>query len=135
LQKVLRQWSDRKKWLEEPVFKSYVFVRIFKKEQLKVLELQGVLAFVRQEGLPVPVKEEEIDRIKKILSGDHHFTLHNDAFVEGEYIEVISGALAGLKGLISEKYGKKKLVVSIDVIGYQFVIDLGNTEVKKYKKK
>ena len=26
LKKVLKQWSDRKKWVEEPLFRSYIFI-------------------------------------------------------------------------------------------------------------
>src|SRR5438876_1090368 len=67
LQKVERQWSDRKKIIEDPVFKSYVFVRITNEERLQVLQTEGVLNFVYFLGKPAVIKEVEVENIKLYL--------------------------------------------------------------------
>ncbi|MEN9685553.1 MAG: hypothetical protein RLZZ28_1339, partial [Bacteroidota bacterium] len=67
LQKIERQWSDRKKIVEEPLFKSYVFVHIDAAEKTKVLTTDGVLNFVYYLGKPAVIKTEEIELIKKYL--------------------------------------------------------------------
>ena len=64
LQKVERQWSDRRKIIEDPVFKSYVFVQITEPEKLLVLQTDGVLRFVHFLGKPAIIKDWEIDNIK-----------------------------------------------------------------------
>ena len=46
VQKLQRQWSDRKKIIEDPLFKSYVFVHITEEEKIKVLNTEGVIQFV-----------------------------------------------------------------------------------------
>lgn len=67
LQKVERRWSDRKKVIEEPVFKSYVFVCILEDDFLKVLQTNGVLNFVHFLGHPAIIKNSEIQLIKEYL--------------------------------------------------------------------
>lgn len=67
LQKMERQWSDRKKIIDVPVFKSYVFVQINMTDRLRVLQTEGVLNFVHHAGKPAMIREEEIDLIKSFL--------------------------------------------------------------------
>src|ERR1041385_6442445 len=67
LQKVQRQWSDRKKIIEDPVFKSYAFVHITEHDRLKVLQTEGVLNFVHYLSKPAIIRDEEIDLIKSFL--------------------------------------------------------------------
>jgi transcription antitermination factor NusG len=79
LQKIERQWSDRKKVIEDPLFKSYVFVRIDDTERAKVLMTDGVLNFVHYLGKPAVIKNEEVETIKKYLAEKdasifHYFT-------------------------------------------------------------
>ena len=67
LQKVQRQWSDRKKIIEDPIFKSYVFVHITEDDRLKVLQTDGVLNFVHYLNKPAIIRDEEIELIKSFL--------------------------------------------------------------------
>jgi transcription antitermination factor NusG len=68
LKKTEKQWSDRKKVVEEPLFTSYVFVRINETEKSVVLMTDGILNFVYYIGKPAIIRDEEIDIIKKFLS-------------------------------------------------------------------
>ena len=68
LQKVERQWSDRKKIIEDPIFKSYVFVHINEEDRLKVLQTEGVLNFVHYLNKPAIIRDEESEVIKSFLS-------------------------------------------------------------------
>ena len=75
LQKIEKQWTDRKKLIEEPLFRSYVFVHIDDSETTKVKSTDGVLNFVFYLGKPAVIREEEIDMIQKYL-GEKEATLH-----------------------------------------------------------
>ena len=77
LLKTLKQWSDRKKWVEEPLFRSYLFVRILDKNYLEVLQTDGVVRFItfRQERVPVP--DQQIEAVKAYLNEDDHYTWRN----------------------------------------------------------
>jgi transcription antitermination factor NusG len=65
LNKVRKKWSDRIKVIEEPLFKSYLFVRLDEADKTKVRYVDGVLNFVYWNGKPAVVKDEEIVEIKK----------------------------------------------------------------------
>src|SRR5690242_2529438 len=68
LNKVLRQWSDRKKTVLEPLFTSYVFIRVAEADHLKVKQTEGVLSLVHWLGKPAVIKEEEIEVIRQFLT-------------------------------------------------------------------
>lgn len=71
LQKIQKQWSDRKKIVEEPLFKSYVFVNIkFEQNRDEVLITPNVLNFVKYLRQPAVIRDEDIDTIKRFLLED-----------------------------------------------------------------
>src|SRR5258706_14203062 len=70
LNKVHKKWSDRVKWVEEPLFKSYVFVKVREEEQTRVRMVSGVVNFIYWLGKPAIVKDKEIEIIRKFLN-DH----------------------------------------------------------------
>src|ERR1700738_1630273 len=68
LNRVRKKWSDRVKWVEEPLFRSYVFVRVPEAEQTSVRMVNGVVNFVYWMGKPATVKDKEIDIIRMFLN-------------------------------------------------------------------
>src|ERR1700743_815235 len=67
LNKVRKKWSDRMKWVEEPLFKSYVFVKVSEEEMSRVRMVVGVVNFVYWLGKPALVRDKEIESIRKFL--------------------------------------------------------------------
>src|SRR6202008_5172892 len=67
LNKVRRKWSDRVKIVEEPLFKSYVFVKVNDEDRAAVRMTAGAINFVYWQGKPAVIKEKEIAAIKKFL--------------------------------------------------------------------
>ena len=67
LNKVTKQWSDRRKIVIEPLFKGYVFVRVKELEKWEIKNVEGILNYVYWQGKPAVVKDKEIDTIKKFL--------------------------------------------------------------------
>lgn len=65
---VYRKWSDRMKKVEEPLFKSYVFVQVTEGEQTEVRMTPGVINFVYWLGKPAVIKPAEIDTIRRFLN-------------------------------------------------------------------
>ena len=68
LNRVRKKWSDRIRWVEEPLFKSYVFVRVAEEDQTRVRMINGVVNFVYWLGKPGVVKNKEIEIIRKFLN-------------------------------------------------------------------
>ena len=124
LQKVERQWSDRKKIVEEPLFKSYVFVYIDNTERANVLMTDGVLNFVYYLGKPAVIKTAEIDLIKSYLSEKEAkiSIISKEGFAEDTKIKVNHGVFMGKEGTVL-RGGKKKLYVKLHSLGQVMVVE------------
>lgn len=119
LQRALKQWSDRKKWVEEPLFRSYLFVNISHSQYFHVLNTAGVVRYVTFEGKAVPIPPRQIEAIKYFLSGQEF--LHEESnisqLVPGSKVEIIRGPLKGLSGILVDFHGQKKVRVEIEALG------------------
>jgi transcription antitermination factor NusG len=124
LQKIERQWSDRKKIIEDPLFKSYVFVHIDATEKTKVLMTDGVLNFVHYLGKPAIIKDDEINIIKKYLSEkDASIAIFSqEGFKEEMRITVNHGVFMGNEGTVI-RGGKKKVYVKLESLGQVMVVE------------
>ena len=120
--KRLKQWSDRKKWVEEPLFRSYVFVYITLKEYYKVLQNPYLVRYITFEKKAVPIPDQQIEAIRYFLEEKEPEEPENIEWIKGNKVEVISGDLTGLTGELIEVNGKHKVKVQIDVIGKSVVI-------------
>jgi len=118
LLKTLKQWSDRKKWVEEPLFKSYLFVCISEKEHFAVLNTPGAVRFVTFEGKAVPVPEKQIEAIRYYLMESPPTEVTEVSKLHpGTEVEVVRGPLQGLTGLLVELKGQRKVRIQIDALG------------------
>ncbi len=124
LQKVERQWSDRKKIIEEPLFKSYVFVRIVPDEKTKVLMTDGVLNFVYYLGKPAIIKDDEVNTIKKYLAEKDASIaiLSEEGFQNEMKVKVNHGVFMDNEGTVI-RGGKKKVYVKLESLGQVMVVE------------
>ncbi|MDB5193827.1 MAG: transcriptional activator RfaH [Segetibacter sp.] len=124
LQRVTKQWSDRKKVIEEPLFKSYVFVRIADTERTKVLMTDGILNFVYYVGKPAVIRDEEVDLIKKYLA-EKEATISIQSLQsldENTRIKVNHGIFMDSTGTVL-KGGKKKVFVKLESLDQVMVVE------------
>ena len=130
LNKVRRKWSDRVKWVEEPLFKSYVFVRIGSEEETKVRMINGVVNFVYWLGKPAIVKNKEIEIIRKFLNDYDEVWAEPTDLQQDARVVIRRGAFmdkeARVVGVV-----KNKVKVVIESIGYSLmaVVSRSNVEV------
>ncbi|MBS1627055.1 MAG: UpxY family transcription antiterminator [Bacteroidetes bacterium] len=124
LQKIERQWTDRKKIIEEPLFKSYVFVYINEEERLKVLTTDGVLNFVHYIGKPAIIRNEEVEMIKKYLSEEDAKIeiISTDGFRENTKVKITHGVFMDNEGTVL-RGGKKKVYVQLQSLGQVMVVE------------
>ncbi len=107
LNKILKQWSDRKKIILEPVFKSYVFVKIENDRKWDVKKISGIINFVYWLGKPAVIKEEEILTIKKFLNDFSDVSVEEQSLIVNSKVRVNVGALMNYEGIIIEIQGRK----------------------------
>jgi len=124
LKKSLRQWSDRKKLIEEPLIRSYVFVKISEKEYYSVLNTPGVIKYVSFEGKAAPIGEWQIIALRKVVAGANDYELSSENYKKGHKVKITSGAMAGVTGEVVEIRGNKKFIIRIDHIGYSILLNL-----------
>ena len=130
LNRTLKQWSDRKKWVEEPLFKSYIFINTSISYYYDILNVNGIVKFVNFEKLPVVVNKKDIDFIRKMLGSDIPFEVTNELIEVGNNVEIISGPMIGIKGQIVEYRSKKQVMVKFNSIPQNVVLSLPLNNLK-----
>lgn len=128
MRKELRQWSDRKKWIETPVISSYIFVRILKNEYRRVFESQGVVSYVSHKGKAVMIPEHEIEAMQRTVSSNITFDVEENSIHKGQIITVTSGPLKGITGEVVDVRGTKKFYIRISHIGYTLVVNFDEND-------
>lgn len=119
----VRQWSDRKKKVTVPLFKSYVFVNIQEKDHNKVFDAPGVLGYLKWLQKPAIAKDEEIEAIRSWVNNDRldNFEVHK--LQSGDEVEIKSGKLANKKAVIKE-VGNKKLKLILNDLGWTLTANI-----------
>lgn len=114
----LKQWSDRKKKVQEPLFRSYVFIWATEEERIPILQTPGVINFVFWQGKPAIVRENEIDAIGIFTQ---ELSLHEVSditydFEAGDQVIVDWGAFKGMEGECIARQGNK-IILHIESLG------------------
>lgn len=130
LNKVQKQWSDRKKVVMEPLFKGYVFVQVADQKKWDIKLIDGILNYVYWLGKPATVRQEEIDTIRKFLQEFHDVEVINATPGTSDTVVVKQGVLMNYKGIVVEVLGNKARV-KIESMGLSLsaVFDVKNLEV------
>lgn len=123
LHKVKKKWSDRVKIVEEPLFKSYVFVNIEEKDKTKVRETKGVINFVYWQKKPAIIRDEEIDIIKKFIGEYTNISIKNVSLKKNDKVRIDSGPLMCENGIVL-KIGKKKAKILIESLGIELIAEI-----------
>lgn len=126
----IRQWTDRKKKIEKPLFSSYCFVCIEETQRYDVLEVYGVSRFVYWLGKPAVVKDKEIEEIKRWLNDFSHEKIYTDTFQVNDRIVIKSGTLMNQEGIILSQRGNQ-LVLHLESIGYRMCISMADVTVER----
>ena len=136
---VVKRWSDRKKRIEEPLFKSYVFVCSTPRQYVPILNMTGVVKFVTFEHKPVVVPENQIVAIKQFVASyekGEQYKLNNDEQLKvGQMVRIINGPMKGLTGRLQNISNKRHLVVYIDVVGQYIPVHLPRAKVEPFSEK
>lgn len=120
LNKVRRKWSDRIKWVEEPLFKSYVFVNLTEAEQARVRTIAGVVNFVYWLGKPAVVKDKEIEVIRKFLNDYEEVWTEPVDLQRDAHVVIRQGAFMNKEARVV-KIVNNNVRVLIESIGYALV--------------
>lgn len=134
LQKKLRQWSDRKKWVDMPLIPGYLFVKVSRKEYDLALQSNHIVTYVRFEGKAAIIPDRQIEYLKLLLKQDNlDIEIIQEKLEPGQTIEVVAGPLIGLRGKLLQRNGKNKVAIELEDIGHSALIGISVNDITAVK--
>ncbi len=131
MHKVLRQWSDRKKKVEIPLFNSYIFVKDIEANIAEILKVPGISWNIRHNGKPAVLHLTEQATIQRFI--ETGLTLETQAVLrleQGQKVQVMDGPLKGQIGEVEATYNDDKLYVTIESLGQQVMVSISRGLLK-----
>lgn len=130
LNKVYRQWSDRKKIINMPLFSSYVFVRVLEKDLAGLKSItSNIVNLVYWLGKPAVVKDEEIDNIKFFLNDYSNIKLEKRNVDVNEEVLIMRGSFYNQQGVV-RAVKNNSVVVSLPSLGYSMIAEIPISNIK-----
>jgi len=124
----VRRWNDRMKTLILPLFPCYLFVRTVVDQKLDILKTPGIFHIVESDGKACVVPDEEIAALRRLVLNE---SIRPHAFLNsGDHVRIVSGALAGIEGILVRLKNHHRVVVSIELLRKSLAVemDLGALE-------
>lgn len=118
---VVKQWSDRKKTIQQPLLNSYVFVRLDEKDRPKVFDVSGVIRYLFWLGKPAIVRDFEINAIKELIQEKYKEVLV-EGIQPGQKIILEDGAFKGKEATFKEQKGNKTILV-LESLGMTLILE------------
>lgn len=119
----VRQWSDRKKKVTVPLFRTYIFANLDDSNRNKIYEAPGVLGFLNWLGKPALARPEEIEAIDSWLNNDKLDSFEVGSLTAGDKVEIKAGTFAKKEAIIKE-VGSKKLKLILPEIGWTLTANI-----------
>ena len=128
----LKQWSDRKKKVTEPLFSGYIFIHGNEKDRLLALEQYAIVRSIFFEGAPAIVPDWQIENLKKMLESGSDIEVTEQLNV-GTKVKIISGPFKDIEGIVYETPNQEQmLAITIDLLRRSVVVKIpANSLIEK----
>tara|TARA_Y100000591_G_C21593096_1_gene574194 strand:- start:224 stop:724 length:501 start_codon:yes stop_codon:yes gene_type:complete len=110
-----QQWSDRKRWVDFPLFRSYVFVCTHKENHMEILQTPSIISIVKFGKKIAYIEDKTINSIKQIIEGGFIPETTN-YFINGDPVKIKHGPLKGITGEVVRIDKNNCLIIRIDTI-------------------
>ena len=128
----MRQWKDRRKLVDWPLFPSYVFGRFALADMHRVLSIPSVSSVVRVNGRPVPIPEGELENVRlfvRALRGEDELE-HRPFVEEGQWVEVMDGPFRGVRGVVVQRRGRRRVMIGVKAIGQGLEVNIATSQLR-----
>ena len=127
----VRKWSDRKKVIQFPLFRNYLFAKLAptKVDRLRVLCVDGVFSFVGPRGEGTPIPDSQIEAVRALVAGQLPWSSYPFLKI-GQRVRIKSGALDGVEGILVSRSGESTLVVSVDALQRSVAVRIDGYDVE-----
>ncbi len=125
----VKQWSDRKKKVIEPLFKSYIFINASDSERYVSVQAKSIVKVVNFHGVPATIPNWQIENLQKML------VTNPDAFVTdlikiGTHVKIIEGPFAGVEGIVSKHSNDERVLgINIETLQRSVIVHLPASSV------
>ncbi|MDX1409385.1 MAG: UpxY family transcription antiterminator [Saprospiraceae bacterium] len=119
-----KRYTRKIKTYQIPLISCYVFVRIDRKHLVRVLETTHVVDVLRFNGEIARVRDHEIELLKRIVGEVKELSAEPKTWLKGDRVEIISGGLTGIQGILVERQGRHEFVVELDTLGYHMCMTI-----------
>jgi transcription antitermination factor NusG len=130
-----KQWHDRRKIVDWPLFPGYVFARFETVETAQVLGTPGVATVVRQDGAPAPIPDQEIENVRRfaaLVSETGEVPEPTPLIRLGQRAEIVTGVFTGLVGVVVQRRGSRALVqIGVETIGQGIKIEVEASSLRE----
>lgn len=120
----IRQWSDRKKKIQKPLFNGYVFVHTSKERLWESLQVTGAVKFINFSGEHSYIRQEEIETIQRIIDTGVSVEVDTDNIEKGETVKILGGPLQGLQGECIKKSNQDYFIIRIPSINQSMLVNV-----------
>jgi transcription antitermination factor NusG len=119
----IKNWSDRKKKVIEPLLRGYIFILADEKERIASLEQQAVVRCIFDSGRPAKIPQWQIDNLKKMLNSNSELFI-KEGLIPGTQVRIKDGPFDGVIGIIQNSESGKTISVSIDLLNRSVIAHL-----------
>lgn len=130
--KIKRKWSDRYKIIEEPLFRSYVFVKLSKSQIFDVLKVNGVVRFLFWNGVPAIIRDDEIQLVKRFLDENSSVQVEYLDFRKDQTVSFAASNFLGMQAKVLE-VRNRQVKVLIESMGCYLVAIVDKSKLEIFK--
>ncbi len=129
--KTMRQWSDRKKQVQVPLFTGYLFIKVDPTQFTSVRLIEGVVNFVQQEKKYAMIAEDKILSIKQFIETGLHIEASSENFAAGEKVKINFGPLQNCEGELIDIKNEKQFIVRLGMINQVLIVNVPASYLEK----
>src|SRR5580765_730663 len=129
LYETVRRWNNGRHRVQLPLFPSYVFVRMGVRDKLRVLQVPGLSQLVSFQGSPAVLPDAEIETLRSALAAGVPAQPYRYLSV-GSRVEICTGPLQGMKGILLRHQGQFRVVLSVEMIMRSIVVEVEASDVE-----
>lgn len=127
---ITKRWSDRKKKITEPIFKSYIFIYANEKERINSMAFKEIVRCVTFLGKPAVVPDWEIQNLKSFIEHSNDLVV-TDLISTGTKVRIVDGLFKDVIGIVSSINGENYLSVSVDMLHRSVSVKLPKESIIK----
>lgn len=124
--KLRRNYSDRTKTVDAPLFPGYIFCKFFPADRFGILNSPAISDIVGFGGALTPIPDDDILAVQRALTAGASPSPYLKA---GQRVRIFRGVLAGIEGVLKQCEGGARVVISVDLLEKSIAIHVSTDDI------